>query len=245
MAYPVAPYGIRGVIWYQGESDVHNAWEYRALFQAMIHSWRKAWGRDDLPFIYAQLPPIGKAAVNPGDDVNARDSWAELREAQAMALALPNTGMAVLIDSDEARTIHPLNKQWAAERFARVARAVAYGEGIEHSGPVYDAMKIEGGRIRITFKHTGGGLVAKDSENGELRRFAIAGEDRNFVWANAVIEGDTVLVWNDQAPNPVAVRYAWAGNPDGCNLFNKAGLPAPPFRTDDWPERTTGRKFPF
>jgi len=157
-----------------------------------------------------------------------------------MALALPNTGMAVAIDLGEADNIHPPNKQEVGRRLALAARAIAYGQPVVYSGPLYQSMAVEGHSIRLWFRHLGGGLVAQGG--GPLRGFAIAGADRKFVWAEARIEGETVVVHSDQVPQPVAVRYAWANNPEGCNLFNQAGLPASPFRTDDWPGVTVNNR---
>lgn len=233
MIAPLTHYTIRGVIWYQGESNVRRAYEYRRLFKTMIQDWRRAWGLGDFPFLFVQLANFLQVKPEPSES-----AWAELREAQLMALELPNTGMAVAIDIGEANDIHPRNKQDVGKRLALVARAIVYGEKITYSGPIYDRMKIEGNCIRIWFKHVNGGLVAK---GGELKGFAIAGPNRKFVWATAKIEGDTVVVSSPQVPNPVAVRYAWADNPV-CNLYNKAGLPASPFRTDDWPGITAPKE---
>lgn len=245
MVSPVIPSAFRGVIWYQGENNIHNAWEYRALFPALIRSWRTAWGQGDFPFIYVQLPNLTAPAKTPIDDSAQMDSWNELRDAQRMALSEPNTAMVVAIDIGDAGAIHPPNKQDVGARLGLAAQALAYGEKIEYSGPLYKSMKIEGSKIRISFTHQGGGLVAKGSETGELKRFAVAGADKKYVWAQAKIDGDSVVVWSDEVPNPIAVSYAWAMNPEGCNLYNKEGLPASPFRTDDWPMKTTGRKAPY
>ncbi len=245
MVAPVTPFGIRGVIWYQGENNIHNAWEYRALFPALIRSWRSAWGQGDYPFLFVQLPNFTAPAKTPIDDSAQQDSWNELRDAQRLALAEPNTAMVVSIDLGEAKAIHPLNKQDVGARLGLAARALAHGEKVEYAGPLYQGMKVEGNKIRISFTHVGGGLVAKGSDTGELQRFAVAGADRKYVWAKAKIEGDRVLVWNDDVPAPVAASYAWAMNPEGCNLYNREGLPASPFRTDDWPMKTTGRKAPY
>jgi len=163
-------------------------------------------------------------------------SWAELRESQARALGLPNTGMAVAIDIGEAGDIHPKNKQEVGRRLSLAARAVAYGEQVVYAGPLYEGMKLEGKQTRVRFRHTGGGLEAKGAK---LEGFAIAGKDRRFVWADARIEGNSVVVSSPQVAWPLAVRYAWADNP-ACNLYNKEGLPASPFRTDDWPETSAG-----
>ncbi|VAX28747.1 Sialic acid-specific 9-O-acetylesterase, partial [hydrothermal vent metagenome] len=167
------------------------------------------------------------------------DEWAELREAQAMALELPNTGMVVAIDIGEVIDIHPKNKQEVGRRLALIAKAKVYGEDISYSGPIYKSMKIEGNKIRLQFNYTDNGLKIKDSKN--LKGFAIAGKDKKFVWAEAIIEGDEVVAWSSKIKNPVSVRYAWDINPD-CNLYNGAELPASPFRTDDWKGITYGKK---
>ena len=164
--------------------------------------------------------------------------WAELREAQLMTLTFPNTAMAVAIDIGEADDIHPRNKQDVGKRLALGALKVAYGKGVIHSGPLYDSMTVQDGEIRLCFTEIGSGLVTRDDE--PLQGFAVAGEDRKFVWADARIEGDEVVVWNDGVTDPVAVRYAWANNPV-CNFYNKEGLPASPFRTDEWPGITVDR----
>jgi sialate O-acetylesterase len=164
-------------------------------------------------------------------DLPSESNWAELREAQLKTLSVPNTAMAVAIDIGEWNDVHPLNKEDVGKRLALGAQKVAYGDETEvYSGPIYQSMKIEGNRITLTFTHIGSGLIAK---GGELKEFAIAGADKKFVWATAEIQGDKVVVWNDGIPRPVAVRYAWADNPEGANLYNKEGLPASPFRTDE------------
>jgi len=227
MVAPIIPYAIRGVIWYQGESNVGRAYQYRKLFPALINSWRRAWGQGDFPFLFVQLANYLERKPEPTES-----AWAELREAQLLTFkTVRNTGMAVAIDIGEANDIHPRNKQDVGKRLALAALAIAYGQKVVYSGPIYRSMRIEGDKIRLFFDHVGSGLVAK---GGELKGFAIAGEDRKFVWAKAKIEGNTVVVWSEQVPKPVAVRYAWADNPE-CNLYNKEGLPASPFRTDDWP----------
>jgi sialate O-acetylesterase len=235
MIAPLIPYALRGAIWYQGESNANRAYQYRTLFPALIQDWRRAWGQGDFPFLFVQLANFTAPPAEPGES-----DWAELREAQSMALALPNTGMAVAIDLGEADNIHPPNKQEVGRRLALAARAIAYGQPVVYSGPLYQSMAVEGHSIRLWFRHLGGGLVAQGG--GPLRGFAIAGADRKFVWAEARIEGETVVVHSDQVPQPVAVRYAWANNPEGCNLFNQAGLPASPFRTDDWPGVTVNNR---
>ena len=233
MIHPLIPYGIRGAIWYQGESNAQRAYQYRTLFPKMITDWRTQWGQGDFPFLFVQL--ANWLSVNP-EPVD--DAWAELREAQTMTLDLPNTGMAVIIDIGEADDIHPKNKQDVGKRLALAARHIAYGENLPYSGPMYSHMKVEGNGIRIHFDHVGQGLAA---HGNELKGFAIAGADKHFVWANAVIEDATVRVSSPDVPEPVAVRYAWATNPV-CNLYNAEGLPASPFRTDDWPGITEGKE---
>jgi sialate O-acetylesterase len=227
MIAPLVHYGIAGAIWYQGESNAGNAVWYRKQFPAMIDNWRHAWGQGDFPFLFVQLANYMARDPEPTDP-----NWAWLREAQLMTLKTPNTGMAVIIDIGEANDIHPRNKQDVGLRLALSAEHVAYDSKLVYSGPMYDSMKVEGNKIRLKFKHTGAGLIAKDGP--VLTGFALAGPDRKFVWASAKIEGDTVVVWNDSISQPAAARYAWANNPE-CNLFNKENLPASPFRTDDWP----------
>jgi sialate O-acetylesterase len=233
MLAPLMPYAIRGAIWYQGESNAGRAFQYRKLFSAMISDWRKNWGEGDFPFFFVQLANYRARKDQPGES-----DWAELREAQALALALPKTGMAVIMDIGETNDIHPKNKQDVGKRLALAAQAVAYGKDVVYSGPRYDSMKVDGGKVRLSFKHAGGGLVAKGEK---LTGFAVAGEDKKFVWADAAIEGEAVVVSSKDVAAPVAVRYAWADNPD-CSLYNKEGLPASPFRTDDWPGVTVGKE---
>jgi len=225
MVGPITPYAIAGAAWYQGESNAGDAYNYRTLLPALIKGWRKAWGERDLPFLIVQLANYGGNPAEPADS-----AWAELREAQVMALALPKTGMTVIIDIGDPEDIHPRNKQEVGRRLALAAETIAYGEKLAYSGPMYGSMKIEDGKIRLRFQHTEGFLVA---HGDKLTGFAIAGEDKKFVWAEAVIDGDTVVVSSPQVAKPVAVRYGWADSPV-CNLFNGVGLPASPFRTDNW-----------
>ena len=229
MISPLLPYAIRGAIWYQGESNASRAYQYRKLFPAMIRDWRKHWKQGDFPFLFVQLANFRKVVDEPHES-----SWAELREAQSMTLSLPKTGMAVIIDIGEANDIHPKNKQDVGHRLALAAEKIAFGSDVVYSGPMMRSMTIEQNRIRIHFGHVGSGLVAKE---GKLKGFAVADTDRKFYFAGAQIEGDTVVVRSDKVPNPIAVRYAWADNPV-CNLFNQDGLPASPFRSDDWPGLT-------
>lgn len=227
MISPLLNYRIKGVIWYQGESNADSPEEYRTLFPALIRNWREKWGQGDFPFLFVQLANYMEAREQPTES-----DWAMLREAQSQALTLPQTGMAVTTDVGEWNDIHPLNKKAVGQRLALAARKVAYGEKVVSSGPLYESMEVKGRKIILTFSNTGSGLVAKDG--GELRHFAIAGPDKHFVWAKTRIRGNKVEVWSEEVPNPVAVRYAWADNPQEANLYNKEGLPASPFRTDNW-----------
>lgn len=228
MIAPLLNYYIKGVIWYQGESNIRAAEEYRSTFPALISDWRKQWKQGDFPFLYVQLANFMEAQDQP-----AESQYAELRGAQLESLRLPHTAMAVAIDLGEWNDIHPLNKKDVGQRLSLAARKIAYGEkGLVHSGPIYKSMKIKKDKIVLSFSHTGSGLIAKGSD--KLNRFEICGEDRKFVWAEARIEDNEVVVWNDAVPEPVAVRYAWADNPEGANLYNKEGLPASPFRTDNF-----------
>ncbi len=223
MIAPLLPYAIAGATWYQGESNAGRAKQYQKLFPAMIRNWRDDWGQGDFPFLFVQLANYMARKAEP-----AESNWAQLREAQTMTLSLPRTGMAVIIDIGDAKDIHPKNKQDVGRRLALAARREAYGENLVYSGPIYDSMKAEGNKARLSFKHVGGGLAARGDK---LAGFSIAGEDKQFVWAEAKIEGDAVVAWSDKVEKPAAVRYAWADNPE-CTLYNKEGLPASPFRTD-------------
>jgi sialate O-acetylesterase len=225
---PILGYGMRGAIWYQGESNAGRAFQYRSLFPLMISSWREEWGLGDFAFYWVQLADFRDEAADPGDS-----TWAELREAQTMTLSLPNTGQAVTTDLGEAHDIHPKDKQNVAKRLARLALAKNYGIDIAHESPRYASMEKGGRGILVKFEHVGGGLDSFDVR--KPRGLAIAGEDRKFVWAEAQIKGkDTLEVWHSDIKEPVAVRYAWADNPV-CNLQSKEGLPVTPFRSDDWP----------
>jgi sialate O-acetylesterase len=227
MINPLIPYGIKGFLWYQGESNAEEAYNYRELFPMLITDWRKHWQQGKLPFLFVQLANFMKRKPLPSES-----EWAELREAQTMALSLPNTGMACAIDIGDAGTIHPLSKQEVGYRLALIANKTVYKQdGITISGPMYKSYQKEGNHIRIRFSSIGSGLSTSDGE--KLKGFAIAGDDKQFHWAKAVIEGNEVVVYCDDVENPKAVRYAWADNPE-CNLVNAEGLPAVPFRTDDW-----------
>ncbi len=228
MIAPVIPYGIKGAIWYQGESNAGAAKQYQTLFPEMIKNWRKDWGQGDFPFGFVQL-----ANYLPRKEQPADSNWAELREAQTMTLSLPKTGMAVIVDIGDAKDIHPKNKQDVGKRLAYWAQSQVYGKEMVYSGPIYESMKVEDGKARVAFKHTGSGLVAKGDK---LTGFSVAGEDKVFHWADAKIDGNTIVVSCDKVAKPAAVRYAWADNPE-CNLYNKEGIPASPFRSDDWPKK--------
>jgi len=226
MIAPLLNYTIKGVIWYQGESNTARPLEYRKLFPALIADWRQQWNLGNFPFLYVQLANYMQAQNQPSES-----NWAELREAQLKTLTVPNTAMAVTIDIGEWNDVHPLNKEDVGKRLALGAQKIAYGDDtVAYSGPIYQSMKIEGNKIILAFKHIGGGLISQGAN--ELKHFAIAGADKKFVWAKTKVQGNKVIVWNDDIPNPAAVRYAWADNPEGANLYNKEGLPASPFRTD-------------
>jgi sialate O-acetylesterase len=228
MISPILPFGIKGAIWYQGEGNTDEAELYRTLFTAMVRDWRKRWGQGDFPFYVVQLSGFQAPRDQPGES-----NWAAFREVQSsLQKSVPNSGMAVTIDIGNAQDIHPLSKEEVGRRLSLVALAKTYGKPLEYSGPDYERMEANHGKIRLHFTHAGSGLIAKGG--GPLKRFAIAGADRKFFWGDAGIDGATVVVSSPQVPNPVAVRYAWDINPDGCNLFNADGLPASPFRTDDW-----------
>lgn len=227
MIYPIRHYRVKGAIWYQGESNAGRSHEYGALMSALITNWRELWQKPELPFLLVQLPNFMEKHEKPTDS-----GWARIREAQLNTFkTTPNTALAVTYDVGEWNDIHPLNKKAVAQRLFLGARKIIYGEKVTHSGPVYKDMKIEGDKIVISFTETGRGLMAK---GGTLKHFAIAGEDKQFVWAEAVIRGNKVVVSSKSVKNPVAVRYAWSDNPDEANLCNKEGLLASPFRTDNW-----------
>lgn len=226
MINPIIPYGIKGFIWYQGEANAGAAYDYRKLFPMLITDWRQRWHQGNLPFLFVQLANFMKTKPLPSES-----EWAELREAQTLTLAQPKTGMACTIDIGEANDIHPKNKQDVGNRLALIANKMVYKQNVIASGPTYKSYRKEGNRIRISFTNIGSGIATKDGK--ELKGFAVAGEDKEFYWATATIEGNDVIVSCDKVANPVAVRYAWADNPE-CNLINSESLPAIPFRTDAW-----------
>jgi len=232
MIAPLVPFAIRGAIWYQGEANAGRAYQYRTLFPVMIRDWRKAWG-SVFPFYFVQL-----ASWHANKALPDESDWAELREAQTMTLREPQTGMAVTIDIGDENDIHPRNKLDVGRRLAALALADTYAQKVTASGPLFDSFSVEGPRVRIRFKY-GAGL--KTIDGSALKGFSIAGDDRRFVWADARLDGDTVIVSSPTVSKPVAVRYGWADNPI-VNLYNKAGLPASPFRTDDWPGITVAHR---
>ncbi len=230
MIAPLLPYAIKGAIWYQGESNANNkkAFEYRYLFPAMIKDWRTKWQQGNFPFLYVQLANFQAPATKPEES-----TWAELRESQLLTLSLPNTGMAVIHDIGEEKDIHPKNKKDVGIRLALAAEKVAYNDNtVVYSGPVYKSIQIKNNKVYLSFTNKGSGLMANNADT--LSQFAISGEDKKFVWGHAKVENDKVVVWSELVPNPTEVRYAWSNNAEGCNLYNKEGLPASPFRTDNW-----------
>lgn len=236
MIAPIIPFAMRGVLWYQGETNAGRSYQYRQTFPLMIEDWRKKWN-DDFCFYFVQLSSFGA-----NQSSNEGSGWAELREAQTMTLKVPKTGMAVTIDIGNANDIHPTNKQDVGRRLAAIALKQAYGQNILFGSPIFDSVKYENGKAIVSFNFADGGLQAKD-KFGYLKGFEIAGADRKFYYAKAEIIGNTVIVSNDQVKNPVAVRYAWSDAPIDANLYNAAGFPAAPFRTDDWRGVTAGNKF--
>ncbi|MBA4849976.1 sialate O-acetylesterase [Emticicia sp. BO119] len=236
MIAPLVPFAIKGALWYQGESNAGRAYQYRKSFPLMINDWRKQW-KDDFSFYFVQLSSYGDYQTS-----NQGSNWGELREAQTMTLSLPKTGMAVTTDVGNPKDIHPTNKQDVGHRLALNALKFDYNQDVLHSGPMYESAKFEDGKATLSFKYVGKGLIAKD-KFGYLKGFEIAGEDKVFYYAKAEIIGDKVVVYHPKSMKPIAVRYAWADAPDDANLFNADGLPASPFRTDDWKGLTVGKKF--
>ena len=228
MVAPLTNETIAGVVWYQGEANAGRPVQYRKLFPALIRGWRDAWGQGDFPFLFVQLPNL--ANLDPQNNWN----WPLLQEAQLKTLSVPKTGMAVTIDLGDVGSLHPRNKEPVGYRLALAAQAIAYGRDISYSGPLYDHMEIEADTARLRFRYSNGGLEAKSSSpRNLLMGFEIAGDDRKFAFADAEIQGETVVLKSSAVARPVAVRYCfhWAQE---CNLYNRAGLPASPFRTDNW-----------
>lgn len=227
MVAPAINYGIKGILWYQGESNAGNPAEYKKLLPALIADWRAKWKQGNVPFLFVQLPNYMEVNYLPGES-----SWAMMREAALQTLSVPHTAMAVTIELGEWNDIHPDNKKDVGERLALGAQKLIYGEkNLVSSGPLYKSAQVAGDKVIISFTSTGSGLKSIDGE--DLSWFAIAGEDKKFVWAKAKIEGDKVVVWSDEVSEPKYVRYAWADNPFGANLYNEENLPASPFRTDN------------
>lgn len=223
MVAPLVNYSVKGVTWYQGESNTDRWAEYKSLMQTLITDWRTHWQKANLPFLFVQLPNFMEPQPTP-----AESNWAQLRQAQLETLSLPHTGMAVAIDLGEWNDIHPLNKKDVGKRLALQAKQVAYGNNkITASGPLFQSVQKNGSQLVVHFSNVDGGLVAKGG--GALKHFAIAGSDNKFYWANAQIKGNTIVAWSEAVNDPLVIRYAWADNPQGANLYNKAGLPAAPF----------------
>jgi sialate O-acetylesterase len=242
MIAPLIPYAFQGAIWYQGEANAGRAYQYRKLFPDMIRNWRRDWDQGDFTFLAVQLAPYDKVKKRPLETITEKpvdSDWAELREAQLLATkVLPKVGMAVITDVGEKDDIHPKKKAPVGARLALAARGIAYGEGIEYSGPVYKSLKVKKDKAILSFDHAACGL---ESRGGELKGFALCGEDKKFVWGKAEIEGDKVVVSSPEVSKPVAVRYGWDDFPV-VNLWNKADLPASPFRTDHFPMVTAPKK---
>jgi sialate O-acetylesterase len=238
MINPLIPCAFTGVIWYQGEANAGRAYQYRKSFPLMITDWRKRWNDGNFPFYFVQLASFDAA----GGNTNSGSTWAELREAQSKTLSLPNTGMAVITDIGDSANIHPKDKQDVGKRLAAIALNHVYGENNPYSGPIYQSMKTQSNTIIIIFTNVGSGLMIKD-KNDYVKGFEIAGTDKRFYPAKAIIDGNTVVVHSDSVNQPVAVRYGWADYPAHDNLYNKEGFPASPFRTDDWKGITVGIKY--
>jgi sialate O-acetylesterase len=238
MIHPLIPFAIKGVIWYQGEANTGRAYQYRKAFPLMIQDWRKQWGEGDFPFYFVQLASFNSS----NGDSEHGSGWAELREAQSLTLSLPNTGMAITTDIGDAHDIHPKNKQDVGKRLAAIALNNCYGKTMEFSGPIFESMQTSGNKLILRFTHVGSGLLVKD-RYGYIRGFELAGEDRQFHYAKAYLEGNSVVVYQDSIATPVALRYGWTDDAGEANLFNKEGFPASPFRTDQWKGVTEGMRY--
>jgi sialate O-acetylesterase len=227
MLFPTVNYTLKGMVWYQGESNTSRANDYKSVMSTLIGEWRELWGQGELPFLFVQLPDF----LEPKNEPSEGD-WATMRDQQLKLLSVPNTAMAVTIGLGEWNDIHPLQKKEVGQRLALAAEKLAYGDQkVMASGPIYQSMKIVGNKIELTFTNCGSGLITNDGK--ELKHFAIAGADKKFVWGKAEIKGNKIVVWSDKIANPEKVRYAWADNPVGANLCNKEGLPASPFNTEE------------
>jgi sialate O-acetylesterase len=238
MINPLLPYTIRGVIWYQGEANADRSYEYRTAFPLMINDWRQQWKQGDFPFFFVQLSTFGSADANS----NNGSSWAELREAQAMTLSLPNTGMAVTTDIGDPKDIHPKNKQDVGKRLAAIALHDVYSIAGEYTGPMYKSMTVTGSRIELSFDHRGSGWLVKD-KYGYIKGFEIAGADKRFHFAKAMTDGDKIVVWTESVTQPVAVRYNWSDDASEGNVYNKELFPMAPFRTDSWEGVTVKNRY--
>lgn len=239
MIHPLIGYPIAGAIWYQGESNAGRAMQYKKSFPLMIKDWRKQW-KDEFPFYFVQLANF---RANNGNNASGGSTWAELREAQTETLQLPNTGMAVIVDIGESSDIHPKNKQDVGKRLAAISLANTYGKSQVFSGPTFKSMQVQGGSLLLTFDNAEGGFTVKN-KYGYINGFEVAGEDQKFYYARAFVTGDNrIAVASDAVQKPVAVRYAWADDPNDVNLYNKAGFPAVPFRTDTWKGVTEGTRY--
>ena len=238
MIYPLLQCKIKGVIWYQGESNVERAYQYRKTFPLLINDWREHWNQGAFPFYFVQLASYG---ANDGNSATG-STWAELREAQMMTLSTPNTGIAVTTDIGDTHDIHPRNKKDVGKRLAAIALHDSNNNIIISGGPIYQSMRIESSRVIISFNNTGSGLTVKD-RYGYLKGFEIAGADKKFHYAKAIIDGNNVIVFHDDIANPVAVRFGWADDAKDCNLYNSDGFPAGPFRTDNWKGITENAKY--
>ena len=235
MIAPIIPYSIKGVIWYQGEANVDRAYQYRELFPKMISDWRKKWNID-FPFLFVQL-----ASFMPDKEEPSDYEWAELREAQTMTLSTPKTGMAVTTDIGNIADIHPKNKQDVGKRLALAAENMAYGDSsVVFQGPILSEMKIDGEKVHLKFDTKKSDLMLRD-KYGYVRGFSVAGEDKKYYWATGKLVNNEIIIQSEKVKSPISVRYNWGNSPDG-NIFNKDGLPAPPFRTDDWQGKTYGKK---
>jgi sialate O-acetylesterase len=235
--HPLIPYGIKGVIWYQGEGNGMRGVEYRTLLPVLIGAWRKAWGQGDFPFLIVQLPNfLAEDAAGPSTDANEAAGWPLVREAQEMAAReVAHCGMVVAIDLGHFADLHPGNKEPIGKRLALLARKMVYGEAVIASGPVFKGMKVKGKKATLSFAEVGGGLVMQGESGEKLGGFAVAGADQKFVWAEAEIVGETVVVTSAAVKKVAAVRYLWNASPV-ASLFNAEGWPAGPFRTDNWDE---------
>ena len=238
MINPLTQYTIKGAIWYQGESNVTRAYQYRQTFPLLINDWRKHFNQGDFPFYFVQLASYG---ADDGTSTTG-STWAELREAQRLTLSLPNTAMAITTDIGDTHDIHPRNKKDVGKRLAATALYNSYNQEVVSTGPVYQSMQIDGGKVTLSFRGIGSGLIVKD-QYGYLKGFEISGPDKKFRYAKAIIEGDKVIVYHDEIKDPVAVRFGWADDANDCNLFNSNGFPAGPFRTDDWKGITENEKY--